>query len=409
MLRLPQTAIYLVPEKSGAGEESRTLDLNLGKVALYQLSYSRLGTAVSFTTSATIAYIYPTMSNRFSQTGQHSLMMQASDLSAFNTLGLTCHAKQVVVLQDLAQMAELGPLLAQGPQVLVLGAGSNVVLPSTLPSLVVRVALKGITLAQSAGDHWLIDVAAGENWHDWVVTATANGWWGLENLGLIPGTVGAAPVQNIGAYGVELCQRIESVTAWQVTEQKYVTLSRAECGFGYRDSFFKRARRGEWLIVSVRFALAKAWQPVLTYPDLARHPQLSLASQAVTAQDVLDAVCAVRRRKLPDPAVLGNAGSFFKNPVVSAAQHAALQVRFPQLVAYAQKDGSFKLAAGWLIEQCGFKGLRSGAVGVHAQQALVLVNYGGAQATELLALADTIRQAVQTSFGVTLEIEPVIV
>lgn len=188
-----------------------------------------------------------------------------------------------------------------------------------------------------------------------------------------------------------------------------MTLSPAECDFGYRDSIFKRAKRGEWLIVSVRFSLPKLWQPVLTYPDLARHPQLALGSQAVTAQAVLDAVCEIRRRKLPDPAVLGNAGSFFKNPVVSAAQHAALRARFDKLVAYPQKDGGFKLAAGWLIEQCGFKGQRSGAVGVHAQQALVLVNYGGAHAAELLALASTISQAIEKTFGVPLEIEPVIV
>ena len=349
------------------------------------------------------------MSNRFLQKGQHSLIAQAQDLSSCNSLGLTCHAENVVVLSRLEQMTELGRQLVNAPEFVVLGGGSNVILPSTLSSLVVRVALKGIELVQSTADHWLIDVAAGENWHDWVVTATAHGWRGLENLGLIPGTVGGAPVQNIGAYGVELCQRIESVTAWHVPEQKYVTLSRAECDFGYRDSIFKRAKRGEWLIVSVRFALPKAWQPVLTYPDLARHPQLALGSQAVTTQAVLDAVCEIRRRKLPDPAVLGNAGSFFKNPVVSAAQHVALQARFDKLVAYPQKDGGFKLAAGWLIEQCGFKGQRSGAVGVHAQQALVLVNYGGAHAAELLALASTIRQAVEKTFGVLLEIEPVLI
>jgi UDP-N-acetylmuramate dehydrogenase len=349
------------------------------------------------------------MSNRFSQKGQQSLSAQAQELSSCTTLRLTCQAEQVVVLQTLEQMAELGRVLVQTPEWFVLGGGSNVVLPSKLSSLVVRVALKGIALVECEADHWLIDVAAGESWHDWVVTATARGWWGLENLGLIPGTVGGAPVQNIGAYGVELCQRLESVTAWHVPKQKYVTLSRAECEFGYRDSIFKRAKRGEWLIVSVRFALPKAWQPVLIYPDLAKQSQLAVVSQKVTAQDVLDAVCDIRRRKLPDPAVLGNAGSFFKNPVVSAAQHLTLQARFPQLVAYPQQGGGFKLAAGWLIEHCGFKGVRSGAVGVHAQQALVLVNYGGAQADELLALAHLIARAVQKTFGVQLEIEPVIV
>jgi UDP-N-acetylmuramate dehydrogenase len=349
------------------------------------------------------------MSNRFSQKGQHSLIAQAQDLSSCNTLQLQCHAKQVVVLQSLEQLEALGRELVRAPEFVVLGGGSNVILPSSLSSLVVRVALKGIELVESTADHWIIDVAAGENWHDWVATATARGWWGLENLALIPGTVGAAPVQNIGAYGVELCQRIESVTAWRVAQQKYVTLSRAECDFGYRDSIFKRAKRGEWLIVSVRFALPKAWQPVLTYPDLAGHPQLAPGSQSVTAQTILEAVCDIRRRKLPDPAVLGNAGSFFKNPVVSAAQYQDLRARFAKLVAYQQPSGGFKLAAGWLIEYCGFKGQRSGAVGVHAQQALVLVNYGHAQADELLALASTVSQAVQKTFGVLLEIEPVIV
>ena len=339
------------------------------------------------------------------------MVAQAQDLSSCNTLRLTCQAEQVVVLESLEQMAELGCQLVQTPDFLALGGGSNVILPSTISSLVVRVALKGIALFESTADHWLIDVAAGENWHGLVVTATARGWWGLENLGLIPGTVGAAPVQNIGAYGVELCQRIESVTAWHVATQKYVTLSRAECEFGYRDSIFKRARRGEWLIVSVRFALPKAWQPVLTYPDLAK---LALASQTATArpvsaQAVLDAVCEIRRGKLPDPVVLANAGSFFKNPVVSAAQHAALQARFAQLVSYPQQGGGFKLAAGWLIEHCGFRGFRSGSVGVHAQQALVLVNYGGARADELLTLAHAITEAVQKNFDVLLEIEPVIV
>jgi UDP-N-acetylmuramate dehydrogenase len=349
------------------------------------------------------------MSNRFLQKGQHSLIAQAQDLSSCNTLRLKCQAEQVVVIQSLEQMAELGRTLVQAPGFFVLGGGSNVILPGTLSSLVVRVALKGIELVQSAGDHWLIDVAAGENWHDFVVIATARGWWGLENLGLIPGTVGGAPVQNIGAYGVELSQRIESVTAWHVADQKYVTLPRATCDFGYRDSIFKRAKRGEWLIVSVRFALPKIWQPVLTYPDLAHHPQLVFGSQAMTAPTVLDAVCDIRRRKLPDPAVLGNAGSFFKNPVVSAAQHAALQARFAQLVSYPQQGGGFKLAAGWMIEHCGFKGQRSGAVGVHAQQALVLVNYGGAQAGELLEFANAISRAVLKTFGVLLDIEPVIV
>ncbi len=350
------------------------------------------------------------MSNRLQPKGTQTLVPGPSDLTSFNTLGLACQADQVVVLQAHEQLPELGRQLLQSPDFFILGAGSNVVLPSQLAPLVVRVALKGIALIEERSEHVLVAVAAGENWHDWVASATARGWFGLENLGLIPGTVGAAPVQNIGAYGVELCERLHSVRAWQVAEQKFVTLSREECGFGYRDSVFKRAKRGQWLIVSVQFALPKAWQPVLTYPDLKKHASFAkLAAHEVSAQMVLDAVCDIRRRKLPDPSVLGNAGSFFKNPLVSPAQYQALHARFPGLVAYPQADGGVKLAAGWLIEHRGFKGYRAGAVGVHAQQALVLVNYGGAQATELLALARKITQTVEQTFGVRLEIEPVVV
>jgi len=189
-----------------------------------------------------------------------------------------------------------------------------------------------------------------------------------------------------------------------------VTLSREACEFAYRDSIFKRALPGTWLIVSVRFLLPKVWVPCLRYPDLRQHPVLSTqAPDALNAQDIMDAVCEIRRAKLPDPAVLGNAGSFFKNPVVSGHQYHALKERFIDLVAYPQSDGSYKLAAGWLIERCGWKGKRLGAVGVHDRQALVLVNYGGAQAAELLELARQVRSAVLTHFGVELEIEPIVV
>lgn len=343
-------------------------------------------------------------------------------LTRFNTLGLACQAKRVLTLTSQAQLPEVTALVSKTGGVLVLGGGSNVVLPATLESLVVRVALKGITLVDelhqsSASDRpiqegafWRIDVAAGENWHAWVETATRNGWLGLENLALIPGTVGAAPVQNIGAYGVELQERIESVTAWHIPEGKLMTLSRDECGFAYRDSIFKRALPGTWLIVSVRFLLAKQWVPVLTYPDLNKHSVLSaLESTRVKAQQVLEAVCDIRRAKLPDPDILGNAGSFFKNPLVSQVQYLALKRKFADLVAYPQPDQTFKLAAGWLIERCGWKGKRLGRVGVHDRQALVLVNYGGAHASELLNLAHEVSASVRAQFGVELEIEPVVV
>jgi UDP-N-acetylmuramate dehydrogenase len=332
-------------------------------------------------------------------------------LTRFNTLGLTCEAKQVLTLSSHDQLPEITARARKAGSLLVLGGGSNVVLPPELDRLVVRVALKGITLVESSDQTtWRIDVAAGENWHDWVEIATKNGWSGLENLALIPGTVGAAPVQNIGAYGVELQDRIESVTAWHIPEGRLVTFPKESCGFAYRDSIFKRDVLGTWLIVSVRFLLPKKWVPVLNYPDLKNHAVLSRLEPAhVNAAQILQAVCEIRRAKLPDPAVLGNAGSFFKNPVVSETQYLLLKKQFPALIAYPQSDQTFKLAAGWLIERCGWKGKRLGAVGVHDRQALVLVNYGGAQASALLALAQEVRASVKAEFGVDLEIEPVVV
>ena len=337
-------------------------------------------------------------------------IVHAVDLSAMNTLGLACQAAHVVDISDLSQLPALSELARLSAPALVLGGGSNLVLPARLERLVLRVMLKGIALVQERKDAWIIDVAAGENWHDFVTASMNQGWDGLENLALIPGTVGAAPVQNIGAYGVELDSRVESVTAWHIPEARLVTLKREDCGFKYRDSMFKQAGLGQWLIVRVRFCLPRPWQPVMGYPDLLRHPVLAgTASGEVCARQIFDAVCDIRRAKLPDPAVLGNAGSFFKNPVVSQSQFDALKLRFADIVAFPQADGRFKLAAGWLIEQCGWKGRRVGRVGVHARQALVLVHYGQATAAELLDLAHAIRQSVSEQFGVMLEIEPVVV
>lgn len=340
--------------------------------------------------------------------------LQALSLDRHNTLGLACRANRVLTLSSLAQLPHVTALFRDQHDLFVLGGGSNVVLPAQLDRVVVQVALKGISLVEeSISGHdnaYCIDVAAGEGWHHWVETATQRGWLGLENLALIPGTVGASPVQNIGAYGVEVQEHIESVTAWHIPEGRLVTLSRAECAFTYRNSIFKRAGPGTWLIVSVRFLLPKQWAPVLTYPDLQKHPTLAgMTADTVTGQQILDAVCEIRRAKLPDPALLGNAGSFFKNPIVSASQYVSLKQKFSDLVAYAQPDGSYKLAAGWLIERSGWKGKRQGLVGVHDRQALVLVNYGGAQVSALLGLAEDVRSAVLAQFGVPLEMEPVVV
>jgi len=270
--------------------------------------------------------------------------------------------------------------------------------------LVARMALRGVRLLDEDAQFRVVEAAAGETWHDFVTYCVERGWGGLENLALIPGTVGAAPVQNVGAYGVELCDRFAGLTAYDLRRRAWTDMDAAQCAFAYRDSVFKR-EPGRWVIAAVRVRLPKRWTPVLEYPDLRRHERLA---GAPTAGDIYEAVCQIRRAKLPDPAVLGNAGSFFKNPVVPAARCEELCARFPGLVAYPQQDGTRKLAAGWLIDQCGWKGRQLGTAGVHDRQALVLVNRGGAAAADIMALAAEIQRQVADRYQVTLEPEPVV-
>lgn len=337
------------------------------------------------------------------------LQVTSQDLSSFNTLGLRSSASALVRYGHADQLAELSQLAETYQEVFVLGGGSNVVLAAELSALVVKVESRGIRLVAETRDAWVVEAQAGENWHDFVAYCLDQGWPGLENLALIPGTVGAAPVQNIGAYGVELDQRIHSVTTWNLPECRLVEMDAAACRFSYRDSFFKREPLGRWLITAVRFRLPKAWKAVLGYPDLRRHEALAAAGEKVTARQVFEAVCEIRRRKLPDPAVLGNAGSFFKNPVVSPARYEAIRKVHEQLVAYPQDNGDYKLAAGWLIDQAGWKGRCMGPVGVHDRQALVLVNHGGASARDIAHLAQAIRDDVAARFDVVLEQEPVVI
>ncbi|OZI65289.1 UDP-N-acetylmuramate dehydrogenase [Bordetella genomosp. 1] len=343
---------------------------------------------------------------------EKSLHPAAQDLTALNTLGLECTARACVTLDDVAQLPALSQLAQRYRSVLVLGGGSNMVLPRDVDGLVLRVALRGVRLLEARTDAWIVEAAAGEVWHEFVAETLARGWDGLENLALIPGTVGASPVQNIGAYGVELADRFESLLAWDLAQGRMVEMNAAECGFAYRDSFFKHQPAGRWVITAVRFRLPRPWRAVLGYPDLQRHAGLAAAmAQAAgpTARMIFDAVCEIRHAKLPDPARIGNAGSFFKNPLVSPEQREALLAAHPGLVSYAQADGRYKLAAGWLIDQCGWKGRALGAAGVHERQALVLVNRGGARADDIMALAAAIQADVQARFGVLLEPEPVVV
>ncbi|MCD9123024.1 UDP-N-acetylmuramate dehydrogenase [Cupriavidus sp. UGS-1] len=326
-------------------------------------------------------------------------------LRQHNTLGFDVRARFAVAVRSESDLVEAlaDPRAAQRP-VVVLGGGSNVVLTGDLDAVVLLMQIPGYTVAGD-DDAWLVTVGAGENWHATVNRTIADGMPGLENLALIPGSVGAAPIQNIGAYGVELRERFHSLRAWDRQTRRFVTLSLGDCAFGYRDSLFKQAGRDRYVITAVTLRLPRRWQPALGYAELARelhdHP-------APDAAAIRDAVIAIRQRKLPDPAVLGNAGSFFKNPVVGAAQRDALVAEHPDLVSHRQPDGSYKLAAGWLIDRCGFKGLRDGPVGVHERQALVLVHHGGGDGRALLALAGRIADTVRQRFGVEIEPEPVV-
>ncbi len=307
----------------------------------------------------------------------------------------------------------------------VLGAGSNVVFTGDVKPLVVKVEIKGRRWVSETDRHVIVEAGAGEAWHDFVAWTLEQGYPGLENLALIPGTVGAAPVQNIGAYGVELQDRFESLDAIDLRTGEVFTLNAAQCAFGYRDSVFKHSSAADSgvhlglglqdraVILRVRFALPKVWKPVLGYADIEKK-MLEQACTAPSAQQIFDWVCAIRRAKLPDPEHIGNAGSFFKNPTVTPEQCADIIARDPKVVHYHLDDGRIKLAAGWLIDSCGWKGKSVGQAGVYEKQALVLVNRGlgadgnGATGGEVMTLAKAIQTSVYERFGILLEPEPVV-
>ena len=332
-----------------------------------------------------------------------------ASLRAFNTFGLPAVARTLVRLKTEADVRRVvdHPEYGLAPK-LVLGGGSNLVLTRDIDSVVLKVEIMGRRLLHDAADAWVVEAGAGESWHGLGAWTIEQGWPGLENLALIPGSVGAAPVQNIGAYGVELKDRFDSLDAVDLVTGRGVTLNAAECHFGYRDSVFKQHLTGKSLITRVRFRLPKPWQPVLGYLDLERK-MAETGNTAPDARTVFDWICAIRRAKLPDPAVIGNAGSFFKNPVVSEEQCRDIIGRDPEIVHYALPDGSVKLAAGWLIDACGWKGKSVGRAGVYEKQALVLVNRGGASGAEVVTLARAIQESVYGRFGIRLEPEPIIV
>ncbi|MDR9442811.1 MAG: UDP-N-acetylmuramate dehydrogenase [Schleiferiaceae bacterium] len=326
-------------------------------------------------------------------------------LKPFNTFGIEARARYYLELEEEAQLYALlnHPLFKQN-RVLWLGGGSNMLLTDHFPGLVVRVALRGRSLTALNEEEVLLEAAAGENWHELTCFARQKELGGIENLSLIPGQVGTAPVQNIGAYGVELKDVFHSLQAFDLVQGHFVTFRKAACQFAYRNSIFKQAGKGRYLITRVVMRLQKPpHQLHLNYGSL--QAEVARRSAAPTIETVAEAVIAIRRAKLPDPAEVGNSGSFFKNPVVTAAAYQSLQARFPEIKAFALEDGRYKLAAGWLIEAAGWKGYRRGDAAVHPQQALVLVNYGKAKGTEIATLAEEIAASVFRTFEVRLEAE----
>jgi UDP-N-acetylmuramate dehydrogenase len=344
-------------------------------------------------------------------------------LQPFNTFGIVAKALTLVRLQNQADIdALLADAALKAAPKFILGGGSNIVLTGDVKPLVLKVDIMGKRLVSETAKAWIVEAGAGENWHDVVTWTLENGYPGLENLALIPGSVGASPVQNIGAYGVELQDRFESLDAVDLTTGQRFTLNAAQCAFGYRDSVFKHASSvggnggfglaDKALITHVRFALPKNWKPVLGYADIEKK-RLQANIDKPTALQIYDWVCEIRRAKLPDWRVLGNAGSFFKNPTVTAEQCLDIIEREPKIVHYVLADGSVKLAAGWLIDACGWKGKHIGNAGVYERQALVLVNRGGSTdpvtGGEVMTLAKSIQTSVYERFGIMLEHEPVVV
>ena len=329
-------------------------------------------------------------------------------LAPHTTFGLPARAAHYIELTDSGDLPEICRLPEfDAATVCWLGGGSNVLFMQDFPSLVVRMATRGIRELERTPDSVLLEAQAGENWHGFVQSSLHMGLGGLENLSLIPGTVGASPVQNIGAYGVEVKDRIHSVRCFDVQTQEWRELSNAECRFAYRDSIFNHEGRQRYVITSVVFRLDTQFVPNVKYGDLAQVLAEQCGSRAPTAQDVAQAVCAIRRSKLPDPAVLGNVGSFYKNPLVDAAHAQMLLAQYPQMPHYPQPDGRVKLAAGWLIDQCSLKGKTIGGAAVHDKQALVLVNKNRATAADVRALSDEICRIVAQRFAVDLQPEPV--
>lgn len=330
------------------------------------------------------------------------------DLSAYNCFAISCRARAFCAASNQEMLLQaLGYANANSLPLLILGGGSNVLFSSDFPGLVIHIRVPGISVIEQDERSAQIRIGAGENWHQFVMYCLKNNFYGVENLALIPGTVGAAPIQNIGAYGVELEEVFSSLEALDVASGELWTFDREACGFGYRDSIFKHGSPGELIVTSVTLRLSRFAAPKTEYQALKQELEEMGAPDSPSPAQVAEAVMSIRRRKLPDPAVLPNCGSFFKNPVVPRPVYERIAERFDSVPSYSvpQQPDQVKIPAAWLLDKAGWKGRRKGPCGVHKDQAVVLVNYGGASGAQLLDLARDMQLSVLEGFGVTLEPE----
>ncbi|GFD92848.1 UDP-N-acetylenolpyruvoylglucosamine reductase [Alteromonas sp. KUL156] len=323
-------------------------------------------------------------------------------LKEYNTFGIDVNAKRFVSITSVYQLQQL---LKEEKNLFLISGGSNMLLTKDIENLVVHIDIKGISIDRENPNNIHLTVNAGENWHEFVLWCVSQNYGGLENLSLIPGNVGTCPIQNIGAYGVEVKDTITKVEAVEIKTGKLVSFSAEECQFGYRNSIFKNEAKGKYVLTSVSFQLTKNNHKLNTSYGAIESELASKDITNPTIKDISDAVIAIRQSKLPDPKEIGNSGSFFKNPVISREHFEKLQKKYPNTPSYVISDTEIKVPAGWLIEQSGFKGKRFGDYGVHEKQALVLVNYGNAKGNEIYELAQNIQHTIKEKFNINLEIE----
>jgi UDP-N-acetylmuramate dehydrogenase len=334
----------------------------------------------------------------------HSQLIQQNiSIRPYNTFGIDVLAGEFASFQSVSELTAILTHNFQLPA-LILGGGSNILFTKNVDGLVLKNDVKGIEKIGEDDDFVYIKAGAGEEWHAFVLNCIKNNWCGVENLSLIPGRVGASPMQNIGAYGVEIKEVFHQLEAYHIKDKSVVTFNLSDCYFGYRESIFKNKYKGQFVILSVTYRLSKRPKFNTSYGAIEQELQKMGITQ-LSIKAISQAVINIRSSKLPDPKVTGNAGSFFKNPTIPAGKYKALQDEFPNIVGYTNVDGSIKLAAGWMIEQCGWKGFRRGDAGCHNKQALVLVNYGKAKGMEIYQMSEEIVESVKDKFGVVLERE----